>query len=146
MMRNILSLISILFVLVHKSKQADISEAQFMKTLSVFNSICQTRLTISDEQIAFVKQHPEELADDSKEKCFATCVLEMFNMVINGKVPGNLADESIGHFLPNKINEVAKNALDHCRNALDNTGNVHCVVGYNMLKCLAGKELKFFLL
>lgn len=39
-------------------------------------------------------------------------------MVIKGKIPGNLADESIGHFLPDKLNEIAKNALDHCRNAL----------------------------
>lgn len=28
--------------------QANINEAQFIKTLSIFNSICQTKLNISD--------------------------------------------------------------------------------------------------
>ncbi|KAJ6636624.1 General odorant-binding protein 72 [Pseudolycoriella hygida] len=145
-MKHMLMVISMLFVSIYNSNQADISEAQFLKTLSVFNSICQTKLNIADEQIEEVKKHPESLPDDSKEKCFATCVLEMFNMVIDGKVPIDLASESIGHFLPDKINAVAQTALDTCRSSLDANVNIHCVVGYNMLKCLAKNELKFFLI
>lgn len=90
----------------------------------------------------------------------------MFNMVIDGKVPIDLANESIGHFLPDIIKEIAQTALDTCRSSLgkilykfwiylfeililkfiDANGNIHCVVGYNMLKCLAANDLKFFLL
>lgn len=39
-------------------------------------------------------------------------------MVIDGKVPVDLANESIGHFLPDAIKTTAENALDHCRNSL----------------------------
>lgn len=42
----------------------------------------------------------------------------MFNMVIDGKVPVDLANESIGHFLPDKIKTTAQTALDTCRSAL----------------------------
>lgn len=51
-------------------------------------------------------------------QCFATCVLEMFNMVINGKVPTDLANESIGHFLPDAMKSTAQIALDTCRSSL----------------------------
>lgn len=39
-------------------------------------------------------------------------------MVIEGKVPIDLANESIGHFLPDEIKTTAQNALDTCRNSL----------------------------
>lgn len=42
----------------------------------------------------------------------------MFNMVIDGKIPTDLANESIGHFLPDEMKTTAQSALDTCRNTL----------------------------
>lgn len=51
-------------------------------------------------------------------KCYATCVLEMLNLVIDGKIPTDLAYKTIHLMLPDNVKDSTRASLEKCRSLL----------------------------
>lgn len=50
-------------------------------------------------------------------QCYVNCVLEMMNMIRNGKLNYNLAVKQINLFMPDGMKEVYLSAVEQCKNS-----------------------------
>ncbi|XP_077283127.1 uncharacterized protein LOC143909099 [Arctopsyche grandis] len=117
------------------------SAAQLKKTGIVMKNVCQPKNNVTNDEIKDISKG--DFPESRNVKCYIACILQMAQMMKNGKLNYDAASRQIDLMFPDEMKAPVKKSLNECRKVPDKYKDV-CEASFQTAKCMYTSDPKNF--